>query len=250
MARSPISLGLVLLALLAAPPFLSGSAKVGRKSAAKAQKQPEEPPRPPLPQELPPVPPKVTYQGGLLTIVAQNSTLLDILTEVHKATGAAVDAPAGLAGERVATRLGPGSPRDVLTELLNGSRFDYILLSALEDPGGVRSLILRARAAEGSVATGGAAPGSAAVSIPAARPTPARTLPPDTSEDENAAPEPSVEPAEEVPPEPQPQMAPPQPPEVKSPEQIQEDLRHQQEELQRQQQQQQQQQPPQDQPPQ
>lgn len=181
--------------------------------------------------------PTVTYRGGLLTIVAQNSTLLDILTAVRKATGAAVDAPPSLAGERVATRLGPAPPRDVLTALLNGSRFDYILLSTPDDPGGVRRLILRARCGEGSPAAD-----SAVVAPAAVRPAPgARTLPPDTSEDDNAAPEQTVEPAEEAAPEPQPPQ--PQPPEVKSPEQLQEELRRQQEE--QQQQQQQQEQPPQ-----
>ncbi|MGH9493208.1 MAG: hypothetical protein ACRD2K_06880, partial [Terriglobales bacterium] len=224
--------------------------KGARKPAAsKARSQPPEAPQPPLPQELPPVAPSVSYRGGLLTIIAQNSTLFDILSAVRKATGAAVDTPAS-ATERVATRLGPGQPRDVLAALLNGSRFDYILLSLPEDPGGVRRLILTPRSAGGAPASAAyEVPSGAAISPAAVRSAPgARTLPPDTSEDESPSPEESVEPAEEV--QPEPPAAPPQQPEVKSPEQLQEELRRHEEEQriqQQHQQQQQEEQPPQDQ---
>src|SRR5512135_3857717 len=109
--RSPATLWLALIALLAVPALPAASSQAARKPAGKkASKQAVEAPRPPLPQELPPVAPTVTYRGGLLTIVAENSTLQDILTGVRKATGATVDAPAASAGERVATRLGPGEP--------------------------------------------------------------------------------------------------------------------------------------------
>ena len=220
---------------------------MGKPAASKARPQPAAAPRTPLPQELPPVPPSVTYREGRLTIVAQNSTLFDILSAVRKATGAAVDAPPASAGERVATHLGPGTPRDVLAALLNGSRFDYILLSPPEDPGGVRRLILSPRSGSGAAAA--ETPESlsgAMISPPAVRPAPgARTLPPDTSEGESAAPEESIEPAEEVPPEPEPQVSPPRPPEVKSPQQLQEELRRHEEQQRLQQQQQQQQEEPQ-----
>jgi len=228
--RSRFTLWLALLALLT-PVLLPASAQAPRKSSGKkVAGKPAEAPRPPLPQDLPPVAPTVTYRDGLLTIVAQNSTLLDILTAVRKATGAQLDAPVG-AGERVATRLGPGQPRDVLTALLNGSRYDYILLSPAENPGGVRRLILRVR-------TGGGAVEPPPLETSSGPPPPApgaRTLLPDTSE-EDAAPEETIEPAEEVPSEPQ--AVPAQPPEVKTPEQMQEELRRQQEELQKQQQEQ------------
>ena len=181
--------------------------------------------------------PTVTFRSGQLTIIAENSTLFDILTAVRKATGAAVDAPAASAGERVATRLGPGRPREVLSALLDGSQFDFILLGSPQDPAGVRRLILSPRSGSGAVAAGGSGSSSGAMASQPAHP--ARTLPPDAGEEESS-PEQSVEPAEEAPPELQ--TAPP--PEVKSPEQLQEELR-QHEEQQRQQQQEQQEQPPQ-----
>jgi hypothetical protein len=219
--------------------------KTARKRASKKASQTVEAPRPPQPQELPPVAPTVTYRGGLLTIVASNSTLSDILTAVHQATGASVDAPAGTT-DRVVTHLGPGQPRDVLTALLNGSRFDYILLSPAADPGGVRRLILRARSGGEAPASGASDTSGGALLSPGTRPAPgARTLPPDTSEDENMQPEETVEPAEEAPPEPQAQPAPAIQPGVRTPQQLQEELRRQQEEQRRQQQQKPEDQPPQ-----
>jgi len=90
----------------------------------------------PVPQvaldAMPAVAPQVTYQDGLLTIVAPNSTLGDVLRGVRKHTAADIEVPAG-ANERVVTRLGPGPAREVVAELLNGSHFNYILLGSPQD---------------------------------------------------------------------------------------------------------------------
>jgi len=91
--------------------------------------------------QLPSTPPQVTYANGLLTIVAENSSLGDILREVHKQTGAKIDMP-GNANERVAARFGPGAPRDVLASLLNGSGFNYVLAGSESNPTGVSSVVL------------------------------------------------------------------------------------------------------------
>jgi hypothetical protein len=107
----------------------------------KVRKQELPPPLPsgpqgPVPQipldAIPAVAPQVTYQDGLLTIVAPNSTLGDILRGVRKHTSADIEVPA-TASERVVTRLGPGPAREVMAELLNGSRFNYILLGSPDD---------------------------------------------------------------------------------------------------------------------
>jgi len=94
---------------------------------------------------IPPVPPQVTFQNGQLTIVAPNSTLGDVLRAVHKLTGAEIDIPE--AKERVATRVGPGPARDVMAELLNGSRFDYVLLGSAEDQNALTRVVLVAKSA-------------------------------------------------------------------------------------------------------
>ena len=119
----------------------------------KAQKELILPPLPrgPLTQlpmdQLPPTPAQVSFQGGLLTISAQNSTLGEILRDVRKLTGAAIEIPPGpAANERVVTNLGPGEPRDVLAGLLNGSSFNYVMLGSSSDPAAVASVLLIAKA--------------------------------------------------------------------------------------------------------
>lgn len=93
-----------------------------------------------IPEQMPPSPPQVTYRSGLLTIVANNSTLSDILQAVAARTGAMLDAPASLTGQRVAARLGPGPPRDVVADLLAG--LDYIVVGASNDPDAIRNIIV------------------------------------------------------------------------------------------------------------
>lgn len=127
-----------------------------RKTRAKAKKV--QPPPPPLPsgptgpvQQVPldkiaAVAPEVTYQNNQLTIVAPNSTLAEILRAVRKQTGADIDVPN--APERVVTRLGPGSPRDVIADLLNGSRFNYVLLGSPDNDALLTRVVLVAKAPE------------------------------------------------------------------------------------------------------
>ncbi len=157
------------------------------------QTQPLPSPAPLTPEQMPPAPPQVTYRDGLLSIVATNSTLSDILHAVSTRTGATVDAPAQLTGERVAARIGPGTPREVLSDLLTGPRFDYILVGSDGDPNSVRSIILSRN--QSSPSAGAAM----------AQPPPVRAaMPPQVDDDEADEDQPS-------PPQPAAQQAPPGP---------------------------------------
>src|ERR1039458_2178720 len=140
-----------------------GAATTPPHDSPKIQKQVVLPPMPsgPLTQmpmdQIPPTPAKVRFQGGLLEISAQNSTLGEILRDVRKLTGASIDFPPGSNGmnERVVTHLGPGAPRDVLDVLLNGSSFNYVMVGSSSDPGAVSSVILSAKpSASGETHTG------------------------------------------------------------------------------------------------
>ena len=145
----------IALGLLLATPLLyaqttapaTHSTTPHRKSH-KAQKPLVLPPLPsgPLLQvpmdQLPAMPAKVGYQGGLLTIAAQNSTLGEILRDVRKLTGASIDIPPGSGGERVVAYLGPGAPRDVLAALLNGTSLNYVMLGSSSDPMMISSVVL------------------------------------------------------------------------------------------------------------
>jgi len=109
---------------------------------APAQAQPEPPA---TPEHGPSSPPDVTFKGGQLTITARNSTLGDVLNAVKQKTGAAVDMPAS-SSERVVGQFGPGAPRDVMAQLLNGSHYDYVLMGSPSDPGALNKIVLMARA--------------------------------------------------------------------------------------------------------
>ncbi len=138
------------------------------KQAEPAPPPPEAPPPPPPTlQQMPAVPPTVTFTNGLLTIVAENSTLNDILREVRSRTGATIDVPAN-ATERVVTHLGPGAPRDVITSLLNGSHFNYVMLGSPTNPNQVDKIILTSKSG-GAVASGTSAtppPQNTAAEVP------------------------------------------------------------------------------------
>jgi hypothetical protein len=98
---------------------------------------------------MPASPPQITFQNGMLTISAHNSTLGDILRAVHAHTGAMVDVPPN-ATERVVAQLGPGPARDVLASLLNGSHFNYVMLGSASDPNTLDRLILTPKGANSS----------------------------------------------------------------------------------------------------
>jgi hypothetical protein len=135
---------------------------------------PEGPPTPLIPftlEQTPANPPVVTYGNGELAIVAQNSTLGDILRAVRAQTHAALDVPAN-ATERVVGRFGPGPAREVVAELLNGSHFNYVLLGSAADPSALDRVVLTAKSA--------AAPETAAqvpINPPQPNGFPARSVP-------------------------------------------------------------------------
>jgi len=89
----------------------------------------------------PPNPPNISYANGDLTIVANNSSLADIVSGIERATGVRVEGTTP-DSERVFGQFGPGSPRDVLNSLFDGSRYDFILVGNLENPADVRTIIL------------------------------------------------------------------------------------------------------------
>jgi hypothetical protein len=116
----------------------------GKKSVPVAEVPPTPPPPPTL-EEQPPAAPQVTYRDGQLTIDSRNATLSQVLHSVQAQTGASVDLPPGAGTERVVATIGPGKPRDVLASLLNGSKFNYVILGETNDPTAVQRVILMAR---------------------------------------------------------------------------------------------------------
>ncbi len=78
--------------------------------------------------------PVVTYQGGQLTIDAETLTLAEVLKLVAEKTGAEIDVPSGSGLDRIIEHAGPGRAEDVLASLLNGSPFDFVIVSSPQPP--------------------------------------------------------------------------------------------------------------------
>ena len=96
------------------------------------------------PEQRPAAAPIVTYIDGKLSVTAKNSTLGDILRAISAKTGASIDIPEG-ANERVVSQLGPASAREVMTALLNGSHFNYVMVGSETNPNAVAHVILTAK---------------------------------------------------------------------------------------------------------
>lgn len=154
--------------LIAAVLSLASASSAMPAQSHKKAKKPLPPPLPSGPtgpvQQIPldsiaAVAPQVTFQNNQLTIVAPNSTLADILRAVRKQTGAEIDVPA--APERVVTHLGPGPAREVMAELLNGSRFNYVLLGSPGDQNGLTRVVLVAKSGSPDITPNTPQPGPA-----------------------------------------------------------------------------------------
>jgi hypothetical protein len=131
----------------------------GRKihsDAQTARADSESAPRKPMPNQPPPLPalspdenapiaPRVSYQGGQLTIIAENSELSAILSLVSERTGAEIDLPPGALHERIWSGFGPGPARKVLATLLSAMRLDYAIQASDTDPQGIRRVLLKTR---------------------------------------------------------------------------------------------------------
>lgn len=98
---------------------------------------------PPTPPQIPPL--TVTFSHGLLTVNSNRANLSEVLFEIHKRTGADIAIPTGAEQEQVVAALGPGSAPEVLSHLLNGSKFNFLILSAADDPNTLDRVILSAR---------------------------------------------------------------------------------------------------------
>ena len=182
-------------------------------------------------EQQPPNPPRISYMGGLLTVAAENSTLSDILKAVGNVTHASLEGTQP-AAERVFGQFGPGAPRQVLNSLLSGTRYDFILVGAVDDPGSVERIMLSPK---------GTAPAVRGNVGQMARQNVPNPNPDEEEQDNDLAGQPEIQ--QPAPPVPSEQVQPPaqQQQQVKTPEQLLQELQR----LRQQQQQQQQSQQPQ-----
>ena len=91
----------------------------------------------------------VEYKNGRLSILAEKVSLSQVLSEVQRKIGADIPIPAMAAQEQVIVNTGLLPVREALASLLNGSRFNFIIVGADNDPAKVKSVILTFRGASG-----------------------------------------------------------------------------------------------------
>ncbi len=107
--------------------------------------------------DTPPAP-VVTYRDGQLAIDAENSTLAEVLNLVAEKTGAVIDVPPGGGLERIVEHTGPARAEDVLTWLLNGSHFDFVIVGSPQPPYGPTLVLLSLHGADAALGKQDAAP--------------------------------------------------------------------------------------------
>ena len=221
--------GLLCAGVLAAQTSPTQTHHHARPSAAHpAAPVPVEAPPPPPPPNWPindhPAPAAVEWDGTSLRVDAANSSLQQILAAVSTAVGTKVEGFSQ--DQRVFGNFGPGQPQDVLTQLLHGSGYNFLLIGDQGQGGAPRQIVLSSRNSGGA----------------ASRPAAIRSTPDDNNNDDDDDNQVDTQP----PPPPQlPQLQQQQPPgrpgfgpegPVRTPQQIQQELLQRQQQILQQQQ--------------
>src|SRR5260370_13496661 len=127
----------------AAPVHKRSSGQTARKNHTLSSRRAALPP-----YKLPPSPPRISYVNGELTVVANNSTLSDVLNAIQSATGAKIEGVTPASTDRVFGQFGPDSPRTVCSTLLTGSGYDFVIMESADNRGSIQQIILTARSTE------------------------------------------------------------------------------------------------------
>jgi hypothetical protein len=97
------------------------------------------------PVSVPEPPLQVSYRDGLLGIHSNKATLSEVLYAIQQRTGADISIPAGAEQEKVIAEISPAPAAEALARLLNGSRFNFLILNSANDPRQLDRVILSAR---------------------------------------------------------------------------------------------------------
>jgi len=104
----------------------------------------------PISIEAQQTPLRVSYRDGLLGIHANKVTLSEVLFAIQQRTGAEISIPAGAEQEKVVAEIEPAPAPEVLARLLNGSQFNFLIMSAADDSRGLGRVILSYRTEGGA----------------------------------------------------------------------------------------------------
>ncbi len=119
--------------------------------------------------------PAVIYQDGQLTIDAENLTLAAVLALIAEKTGAVIEVPPGSGQDRIFEHTGPGPANDVLEQLLNGTPFNFIIVSSPQHPSQPAQVLLSLKGPDTDT------PSSVAAVQPKPASNPLLWTPPETS---------------------------------------------------------------------
>ena len=97
------------------------------------------------PLQAPAHAPLISWDGKQLTVDAENSSLSDILLGIRSHTGASIEMPMSTDEERIAVHLGPAPIREVLSALLYGTNYNYVIQASEGDENGLGKVILSSR---------------------------------------------------------------------------------------------------------
>jgi hypothetical protein len=108
-------------------------------------------------------PPVSRNEDGLIIIHANGQDFASVLQAVGTLTGVAIEMPLGGAEDQVFMNLGPVSAKEALIALMDGTKYNYAMVSSPRDPGTVTRLILSERSVPASATSlvasaGGALP--------------------------------------------------------------------------------------------
>jgi len=90
------------------------------------------------------------------------------LTGVQRATGAQIELPPGAANERVVIDMGPAPARDVISDLLTGAKWNYVIIGNEQQDDSIARVIVTQRQPDAGGGNGGGFPArNAAYNAPA-----------------------------------------------------------------------------------
>jgi len=96
---------------------------------------------------------EVTLQDDKLRVVSNKASLAEVLNELRTQLKADIGVPVGAEQEVVAVMLGPGTQREVISKLLEGSRYNFIIVGTDADANKVERVILSPKTPGGVVSS-------------------------------------------------------------------------------------------------
>lgn len=99
----------------------------------------------PAQNEPPQQPPVAQNAGGQLVIHANGQDFASVLRAIGTASGIDIEMPAENAADPVFMNMGPVSTKEAIVALMDGTKYNYVIMGSRSDPGVVTRLILSGR---------------------------------------------------------------------------------------------------------